>query len=760
MSPFVLIILCLQLELLASLRLVVSNLHSSYDIECDLECNVNNCTQFDYGLILINSKHLYEYKENVNHIIIQDLAPNNRYSVAIYFIQNQQIRMIGNEKIDIDKNNKYYHKNPITTNTNSKLLINFRNDKIQTLSTPIMSTYYSTISNYNAQAMQNTSYDMKMMGYKNTIPPNIETSIRSASNISIYDLNKQWAWTVQESKINSSIKSVEQSSSFYQERPSQFGYYCLYYKRANETYGAIPDCPNVTNILTEHAKMLQSSGIDFMALDDTNLDNAPYDVSDDVMQLRPAEIIYETWNNLRNKSGTNTPDVVTWNKANGVEWKSYLNLYEQYPNMVFQVNDPNDGNKLKKVFFVPANKDLNQTVVNMIANNNGKNDILVQGMWGGGGMNESLILNGTWTFFYPCRVKNKQGNWQQSISMESLTECNFMMSVNSALGSQISASMSWQHNYGSLPFCSPSKLNGRTFMLIIADVLLMKPDNVLYPSFNTHTARGKPTSVAFGGNNTWGVGLYGDTQRSQHGFFVDNYGSERSRSIEPTDESGDYYYRLMQSCIRVIRLEYYFNDIYDNKMDIISDNVKDTNVICKIQGEICCNELQSYVDVWSLFNSKTNDFMVSNSPTEVQQVIVEEGYVEICAPTPCSNTSVFCTSSQDLNTFDAHRGPFILYKNENNPSDGSFADTKIGRNAIYRCIVNGLHFVSDSSNCEGINASKMEYLIGYAAISPSTAMPRRLVRCQDSVHKNYYHVVDDACIKGDVSSSVLGYVFG
>merc|ERR1719229_410699 len=114
------------------------------------------------------------------------------------------------------------------------------------------------------------------------------------------------------------------------------------------------------------------------------------------------------------------------------------------------------------------------------------------------------------------------------------------MTENSPLGTQISASMAWQNNYGSLPFSSPSKLNGRTFSLIIKDVLAMKPDNVLFPSFNEHTALGMDgsTNKGFGGNNTWGVGLFGDSQRTERGFFVDTYGSERSRSIEPTDESG------------------------------------------------------------------------------------------------------------------------------------------------------------------------------------------------------------------------------
>eukprot|EP01084_Bolivina_argentea_P273485 465873_1 len=754
MNCFASILICLvSCTLLISAKFELNVLkpdNNIYSISCHLK--MKQAIDYEYGLILINAKHLYQYNNINQNILINNLPPNNRYSIAIYFVAAKSIKLISSNSIDIIQKHKY---KTISNYKNQYTIINFHNNTLNTLTAPRMSTYYSTINVIDAQAWQNISFDMKSLGYKNTIPPNIETAIRSNNIITIYDLRQSWAWTQAESKINSSIKPVQQDSSFYHERPSQFGYYCLFYNRPNQHL--TPDCPNVTNILTEHAKMLQSSGIDFIALDDTNLDSAPVDPYSDILQLRPAEIIYENWNDLRNKSGTNTPDIVTWNKANGIEWKSYLNLYAQYPNMVLTVPDTNDNNKLKKVFFYPQNSDANNTVVNMIAYNNGKNNILTQGMWGGGGMSEKLILNGTWTFFYPCRYKQSDGTYKQSVSMESLTECNFVMTQNSPIGSQISASMAWQNNYGSLPFSSPSKLNGRTFLLIIQDVLSMKPQNVLFPSFNEHTALGFDGSskAAFGGNNTWGVGLAGDVQRSTKGFFVDTYGSERSRSIEPTDESGDYYYRLMQSCIRVIKLAYkYF------ELDIIL-RVKDSNKICNIVNEICCNELQNYVDVWSLYKPISNDYIVSNSITEVNEIIEKDGYKQICSPSVYSDSTVFCMNNNDLNTFNAHRGPFIVYKDLNNPIDGSYADINIDRIAIYRCITsNGYHFIANQSDCDGISGSKMEYIIGYVAIEPSTAMPRRLVRCQNSQSKYYYHVVDDQCLTGDISSAILGYVFG
>ena len=269
--------------------------------------------------------------------------------------------------------------------------------------------------------------------------------------------------------------------------------------------------------------MLYSSGIDFIATDDTNLDAGPSSAYDDVLQVRPAEIIFETFTSL-NKNGTNTPKISVWNKAGGIEYQTYLQYYNTYSDIVYTAPDKHDNNSLKMVYFVPNN---NQTIIDIIQSNSGKNNIQVIWMWGGGGFPQNNIKNGSWTFFYPCIASNGH----QTTSMESLTQCNFVMTEGSSLGTQISASFTWQNNYGSLPFSAANKLNGRTFQIIIKDCLNMKPDNVLIPSFNEHSAIGFAVPEAFGGNNTWSNGLFKDKQRSI--AFVDTYGSEVSRSFEP-----------------------------------------------------------------------------------------------------------------------------------------------------------------------------------------------------------------------------------
>ena len=72
------------------------------------------------------------------------------------------------------------------------------------------------------------------------------------------------------------------------------GFYCIYRKRPDEK-GLAPDCPNITEILKEHASELLQAGIDYVALDGTNMYQWPSDNS----ELRPTEVLFEEWAKLR-----------------------------------------------------------------------------------------------------------------------------------------------------------------------------------------------------------------------------------------------------------------------------------------------------------------------------------------------------------------------------------------------------------------------------------------------------------------------------
>ena len=202
-----------------------------------------------------------------------------------------------------------------------------------------------------------------------------------------------------------------------------------------------------------------------------------------------------------------------------------------------------------------------------------------------------------------------------------------------------------------------------------------------------------------------------------------------------------------------MRLSYYFGigaASYDNNIN----NLR----ICNVENELCCNNLTQYNDIWSLklslSDGNVSDYLLSNDKNEVNNLVNNSNYSEICAVLPYATTSVFCLSDSQLHTNEAHQGPFILYTNQDNPNVGSLAVTNISRVAIYRCIVGKVHFITNDSQCNEIENSQIDILLGYAATIPSTAMARRLVRCKNT-NGVYYHTIGSDCFQSD--SFLLGF---
>ena len=79
---------------------------------------------------------------------------------------------------------------------------------------------------------------------------------------------------------------------YYQDEPAD-GFYCIYRKRANESTGVVPDCPNITQTLTRHAKQLHQAGVTFVVTDSTNLGTPSAQA--DAIQTRPTEVLFEEW---------------------------------------------------------------------------------------------------------------------------------------------------------------------------------------------------------------------------------------------------------------------------------------------------------------------------------------------------------------------------------------------------------------------------------------------------------------------------------
>ena len=278
-----------------------------------ISCNIVNSTLahmhenlVDSIWILINARLIYTLNSSIdinsNHgiNIINVPLSENRYSIAIYtrYQARKNFHLIGVNDIDIFPSN-ISHDAPASNNIHIPS-IDYR-QPYATLSKPVLSTYYTTINYYVAMAWQNVTYNMEQlnMNTSNVHAPNFETVIDTDDNITMYDLNNKWAWTINASKhSNSSIKPVQQNPGWIQLTPSNFGYYCVYTNPDKNT-NLVPDCPNVTDIITEHGKILYSSGIDFILPDDTNKDGGYDDISSYILQIRPNEVLYQTWTQLR-----------------------------------------------------------------------------------------------------------------------------------------------------------------------------------------------------------------------------------------------------------------------------------------------------------------------------------------------------------------------------------------------------------------------------------------------------------------------------
>ncbi len=70
-----------------------------------------------------------------------------------------------------------------------------------------------------------------------------------------------------------------------------------------------PDCANITETLTTHARQLSGAGVDYVVFDQTNLPTMSNEA--DGIQLRPFEVLFEEWYLLR-QQGVATPAIAAW----------------------------------------------------------------------------------------------------------------------------------------------------------------------------------------------------------------------------------------------------------------------------------------------------------------------------------------------------------------------------------------------------------------------------------------------------------------
>lgn len=599
---------------------------------------------------------------------------------------------------------------------------------------------------------------------------------------------------------------------FYQEQPVG-GYYCLYRHRDGEE-GLIPDCDGISATAARHAAELTSLGVSYVAVDATNLGTPSREA--EVIQVRPAEVLFEEWAALR-RAGVTTPAITAWQRAEAgaTLWQGWLDLYNNasYDGLTARAppNAPG-GAGGKKIFFVPSGADAG--IVANITSNGGRNDVVVVPMWA----NDHKGGQGEWAFMAPCTNGSSVNAGAAATYTTSVigqgrgaSACYQQIALGSPLGSSLSFSPSYQLMYGSVPFSSANKYDGLTFKRQWATLWEVVgaaldsaaavsaspsstesapgegaaqaltgalPDNLFLSSYNEWTSQPQPNRYP----QPWAIsmGMWGDNESSS--LFVDTYGTSLSRDIEPSArEGGDAIFNILASCLRVAAVV--SAGVAEVAADLRGSSRSDgafaglgaaglRTVVgagagpsglssCAVAGEACCayNETSDgYVPVWSFAAANGSDFMAAVDPEEPGT-----GYAEVCTGYP-GNTD-FCYNPSVLGSIAAWRGPFVLHSggcgivSAGVPSGVPVTPslTLPGRVPLFRCVLpTGAHFLASDAACSGA-ANSAAVPLGCAHAYRSSNMARPLRACVDQAQL-HYHITDGVCADGDVDRGVLGYV--
>ena len=341
------------------------------------------------------------------------------------------------------------------------------------------------------------------------------------------------------------------AANFYYQHVPQPGFYCIYSQRKpgmlhynadlEGTYynqhGA-PDCPEADSILRQHARQLVQAGIDYVVVDMTSIGD--YTGAGDLLQLRPFEVLLSTWAAMR-ANGEATPDVAAWQRladgaapAHGADPNALstyvLDLYRQSAYAGLLLRTAPTG---KAVFFYPTAMPPDRSRVAEVALNGGQNDVLPVPMW------TSQTRTGVWSFMEACRNYPVRGI--QPVS----GACGQDYVQISILGSQMAISPSYQIGYASTAGEAIGHYRGYVLRQQFASAWSARPAWLLLSSWNEHIAQPQAGPLP-------DMGLERDTSLTSSAF-VDTYGVEFSRDLEPTAEEGSLLYDLMASCLRIYR---------------------------------------------------------------------------------------------------------------------------------------------------------------------------------------------------------------
>eukprot|EP00054_Salpingoeca_dolichothecata_P019430 m.120871 g.120871 ORF g.120871 m.120871 type:complete len:592 (-) comp23253_c0_seq12:81-1856(-) len=510
------------------------------------------------------------------------------------------------------------------------------------------------------------------------------------------------------------------------------GFYCIYRKRANDTNPPIPDCANITQTLTYHAKILTEAGFDYIAVDITNWPDM--NPATDVAVFRPTEVLFEEWYKLR-LAGIPTPKIALWpcSPNNSNTWQALIDtIYsnKSYEDLLYTQNG-------KPVMFLPDNSHCYSPTeeAKILAYAN----VTTIKMWALFG--EQSFESGTWGFFSPCVASYNP--FQFTTSMVDTPACNQSISLNPQGGDwEISASGSYMLTQTSLPFASPGHMRGLTLHRLFQKVLTIGAPNLFMSSFNEFIGGRQP--AAEHSNIAFNMGLPTDPQRGA--VWVDTYASDFSRDVEPTVEGGSRVFEVTSSCVQLY---------------------KQSKTCADAPTSVCCTMSDKYVysSVWSL-NRGTDNLIVSTQ-AEFNKYI-QQDYTQICHS--ITGPSTFCVNTSIA---DGRNGPFLVY---NTPGVAPFPPKSQQRNiwesqnphvveesdakvvAFYRC-VNGAqtaHTFSLDENCTDLSGFVGDGLLGYISTQIGGETLRALYRCQQATGV-FTHALDLPC-DTTATQSLIGYV--
>ena len=507
-----------------------------------------------------------------------------------------------------------------------------------------------------------------------------------------------------------------QAMNFHFQATPAAGYYCLYRKRPGASPYAeplhVPDCPGIDRTAARHAQDLWNAGVDFIFVDLTNLQGmSPFA---DVLGIRPLEVLFEEWTRLR-AAGQMTPQIAAWvpapDKTGEMVYERALALYNRPEFAPLVLRDKTTN---KKVLFL-VHPSTTAAGLAAAEGNGGRNDVLAVRLWGL--LDDATLASGVASWMQPC-----QHAGQPTTILAGNAPCNQGYSPHTPIGSVVSASVSYQRGYASLPFQSTGRQRGLTFKRQFQQVLSVQPDYLLINSWNELIAQPQANPhPASAGALRQSMGIYDE---SGQWLWVDGFGAEFLRDIEPTAELGDAAYHLLQSCVRAYR----------------------GGGCAMAASEACCQDLDDlFVVVHSIRAVDSNGafnthHVLTTSVTERTTLLGSAGWEEVC--NPFYSDAQLCGSATKVSV----EGPFALF-------------TKAGTNraGLWRCYTGKGNFFTKDPACEG---QQIVGRLGYLSTTKSSETPRPLRRCYHTSAGFHFHALAPACpLHPEIrDEGVLGYV--